>query len=67
MQRRNIQLLEEQPLLAPGDKSQHDVRHLRCKEVVVPGAEVEAKQSLCSPDLSTTAEEGADTKEVSLY
>lgn len=55
-----IPLLEEQPQLVPNDKSQYGVRHLQFKEVMVPEAEMEAQQSLCSPALSTTAEEGVN-------
>lgn len=56
-----IPLLEEQPQLVQNDKSQDWVRHLWFKGVMVPEAEMEAQQSLCSPALSTTAEEGVNT------
>jgi len=58
----STQLPEEQPLLVPNDKSQYEGRYLRLQEAIVPEAETEAKSSLCSPDLNTTAEEGGDTK-----
>lgn len=54
-------LLEEQPRLVPNGKSKHKASSLEFKEVTVPETELgvndlEAEQSLCSPNLSTTAE-----------
>lgn len=46
-------LLEEQPQLIPNDQSQNWVRLLQFKGLMVPEAEMEAQQSLCSPALST--------------